>query len=180
MVRDGYVTYNFAFFNVAMTQLKEPMTIEMFSASDSTAVARLIIPGVAKIANFERAVEAKHKNKEHNEIFENVPEDAQLSEYLLAANMESFVCVSLCVNAEHITSVYPPLFWDRLSTFPESLQEVARQARTEFDQILQHGVPTYWTFTFPHTTGSTTRWEYFSSPEIKQSPRSRTLRCPRQ
>ncbi|KAL6884423.1 hypothetical protein GGI43DRAFT_433387 [Trichoderma evansii] len=103
-------------------------------------------------------------------MFDNVPKDAHLSEFILAATEGKFVCVSLYVNTEYITIVYPPSFWDRLVTFPESLRHVAEEVRTEFDQTLHQGTSTFLTFTFPHSKGCTDRWDCFSPSEMKQNP----------
>lgn len=166
IIRDGDLPCAFAFFNISMSRLEEQIDIAQFPTSDVAAINQLVSAG---IASFEGAVEAKHKDEKHRDLFEDIPANAPLSEYI-AKGAESFACVSLIVKATNVTVIYPPAFWDRLSTFPQSLRDVAQNVRNHMTKSLRSNSVSIWSFVFPAATGWESRWNYFKTSDVRINP----------
>ncbi|PNP37339.1 hypothetical protein TGAMA5MH_10716 [Trichoderma gamsii] len=164
LIRDGNVSYPFAYIEINMSKLEEVVSTQVFSTTDSDAINRLITPG---IQSFPGAVEVINPEEKHRDLFNDVEESASLAEYIRTAT-SSFASASVIVNAGHVTQVYPPSFWGSLATFPTSLQTIVRDVRALIQQSLQPHSVIKWVVISPATEGWNKRWDLFKSRDIRR------------
>ncbi|PON20743.1 hypothetical protein TGAM01_v210344 [Trichoderma gamsii] len=164
LIRDGNVSYPFAYIEINMSKLEEVVSTQVFSTTESDAINRLITPG---IQSFPGAVEVINPEEKHRDLFNDVEESASLAEYIRTAT-SSFASASVIVNAGHVTQVYPPSFWGSLATFPASLQTIVRDVRALIQQSLQPHSVIKWVVISPAIEGWNKRWDLFKSRDIRR------------
>lgn len=76
MVRDGNMSYTFAFLNINMSKLVEVVKTQVFATTDEAAINRVLSPGTP---SFPDVVEAHHRDDRHREVFDGVAQYAPLT-----------------------------------------------------------------------------------------------------
>ncbi|KAM0469717.1 hypothetical protein ACHAPX_010298 [Trichoderma viride] len=151
MVRDGNMSYPFAFFDINMSKLVETVHTQVLE--------KCFLPDV---------VEATHQKDRHRELFNEIPDDATLAEYIQSA-ATSFMTASVVSKSENVTAVYPPSFWERQSTFPQALQDIACEVKKRMQESLRAGCIVSFLFVFPAFEGREARWDPFKSRDSRRS-----------